>query len=81
MLRRLIRRGYFNVTKLRELNAEQYAEFVKSFVTACITEFSPWYDGMAGKTDEVCDAITKECQQFQQTIANGLAELERLIKK
>ncbi|MFA7285085.1 MAG: alanine--tRNA ligase-related protein [Candidatus Absconditabacterales bacterium] len=81
VLRRLIRRGYFNVTKLRELSTEQYAEFVKSFVTACITEFGPWYDGMAGKADEVCDAIIKECQQFQQTIANGLAELERLIKK
>jgi alanyl-tRNA synthetase len=36
---------------------------------------------MAGKSELVSDVIGKECQQFQQTISNGLSELEKLIKR
>ncbi len=81
VLRRLIRRGYFNLTKLRALGLEDLTKFVHAMVTSLIDDFAPWYEGMTGKSLDATDAISKECQQFQQTISNGLAELDKLIKK
>lgn len=81
VLRRLIRRGYFNLTKLSNLDTTKLAQLFNQFVTGVIDDFAPSYEGMAGKADFVVDTLAKECQQFQQTISNGLNELEKLIKK
>jgi alanyl-tRNA synthetase len=81
VLRRLIRRGYFNLTKLTTLDTPKLAQFFTQFVTGVIDDFSSSYEGMAGKAEFVVNMLTKECQQFQQTISNGLNELEKLIKR
>lgn len=82
VLRRLIRRWYFNYIKLIKDNQnQQFEEFVYQFVTGVIDMFAPWYEGMEGKTELVVRLIIKECQHFQQTISNGLAELDKYIKR
>lgn len=81
VLRRLIRRWYFNLTKLVSLDNEKLHQFIGQFVTGIIDYFAPRYEWMAGKSELVSDVIGKECQQFQQTISNGLSELEKLIKR
>ncbi len=82
VLRRLIRRGYFNYSKLIQNNQnEEFEKFLIAFVTWVIDMFAPRYDSMEWKTEFVVRLLVKECQQFQQTISNGLGELDKYIKK
>lgn len=81
VLRRLIRRAYFNITKLGIKDILESEKLIAEFVQSVIRDFHPWYEGMLGKDEEVADAITKECQNFQSTIDNGLIEIDKLLKK
>lgn len=81
VLRRLIRRWYFNFSKLSSATDEVFEKFVDIMVTGIIDDFAPRYENMEGNTKLVVQLLIKECQNFQQTISNGLGELDKLIKK
>lgn len=55
-------------------------QFLQEFVVGIVDQYAPYYEGMLGKQDQVKLILHKECLQFQQTIHNGLQELDKYIK-
>lgn len=80
VLRRLIRRWYFNLTKLCTQDPIQLESFLKELVVSIVDQYTPWYESCLGKQEVVVSILHKECQHFQQTIHNGIQELDKIIQ-
>jgi len=92
VLRRLIRRWYYNLIWLGNLKASnehwnhQSKELIQvrssclhELVRVIIDNLWPYYDWMNWKIEEVSTMLIKECIHFDQTIAHWLSELEKYI--
>ncbi len=75
VLRRLIRRMYYNFMLLKPVSEEIFDGFVTTIVT--------FVDGLMeanADTKNISTVLIKEARQFQKTIANGQKLLDDLIK-
>jgi len=76
ILRRLIRRA---VRHAKKLNIKQ--PFTKEIAEVAIDQFSPIYPELNEKKEEIIKIIEDEEIKFNNTIENGLKELENLLEQ
>ncbi len=75
VLRRLIRRMYYNMMLLKEVDVKTLPTFLKNIVKEIVTLFD-----LTGKFDPIVTLLEKEVTQFQKTISNGQKLLQDIIK-
>ncbi|MCX6822968.1 MAG: alanine--tRNA ligase [candidate division SR1 bacterium] len=75
VLRRLIRRMYYNMMLLKEVDSKTLPAFLKNIVK----ELTVLFD-LTGNFDQVIALLEKEVTQFQKTISNGQKLLQDIIK-
>jgi alanyl-tRNA synthetase len=76
ILRRLIRRA---VRHARKLGVRQ--PFTEEIAKTSIQQFSEIYPDLKKKEDDIVNIIVKEEEKFNNTLENGLDELENLLEK
>ncbi len=76
ILRRLIRRA---VRHAKKLNIKQ--PFTKAIAEVAIDQFSPTYPELDEKREEIIKIIEEEEIKFNNTLENGLKELENLLEQ
>ncbi len=76
ILRRLIRRA---VRHAKKLNIKQ--PFTKEIAEVAIDQFSPTYPELDEKREEIIKIIEEEEIKFNNTLENGLKELENLLEQ
>lgn len=76
ILRRLIRRA---VRHAKKLNIKQ--PFTKEIAEVAINQFSPIYPELDEKREEIIKIIEDEEIKFNNTLENGLKELENLLEQ
>lgn len=78
VLRRLIRRMYYNLDKLVMNNEDNYT-ILQTLISNFVSEYGPYYDWL-DHSSNIYDIIKKECQTFQKTIVTGIGHFNNLIK-
>jgi alanyl-tRNA synthetase len=76
ILRRLIRRS---VRHARKLGVRQ--PFTEEIAKSAIQQFSEIYPDLKKKEDDIVNIIVKEEEKFNNTLENGLEELENFLEK
>ncbi len=76
ILRRLIRRA---VRHAKKLGIEK--PFTREIATVAIDQFSEIYPDLGKKREKILDVIEQEEEKFNNTLENGLKELESLLEK
>jgi alanyl-tRNA synthetase len=76
ILRRLIRRA---VRHAKKLGVEK--SFTREIAGVSIKQFSEIYPDLERKKDKILEVIEKEEMKFNNTLENGLKELDRLLEK
>jgi alanyl-tRNA synthetase len=76
ILRRLIRRA---VRHAKKLNIAE--TFTREIAEVAIDQFSPIYPELNEKKEEILEIIEEEEVKFNNTLENGLKELENLLKQ
>jgi alanyl-tRNA synthetase len=76
VLRRLIRRMYYNMMLLKEVDQKTFTSFLKNIVAEIVSLFD-----LKGDFDSVVDVLEKEIIQFQKTITNGQKLLNETFSK
>jgi alanyl-tRNA synthetase len=76
ILRRLIRRA---VRHARKLGVRQ--PFTEEIAKTSIQQFSEIYPDLKKKEDDIVNIIVKEEEKFNNTLENGLEELENFLEK
>ncbi len=76
ILRRLIRRA---VRHGKKLGIEK--PFTRGIATVAIQQFSEIYPDLENKRERILDVIEQEEEKFNNTLENGLKELDNLLKK
>lgn len=75
VLRRLIRRMYYNFMLLKPVSGDTFDSFTTTIVT-----FVDWLMEAKANTKNISVVLIKEAHQFQKTIAHGQKLLDGLIK-
>ena len=74
VLRRLIRRMYYNMILLRQVDVKTLPTFLKHLVQEIVDLFD-----LKGNFDSLISILEKEVTQFQKTISNGQKLLQDII--
>lgn len=74
VLRRLIRRMYYNMMLLKEVDVKTLPTFLKNIMKEIVSLFD-----LAGNFDPIVVLLEKEITQFQKTITNGQKLLQDII--
>lgn len=76
VLRRLIRRMYYNIGKIG-IDYIRWTSLLERYVEQICTEYNKYYDGLDDHK-KIIWVIEKECIAFANTINNGISEFEKL---
>jgi alanyl-tRNA synthetase len=74
VLRRLIRRMYYNMMLLKEVDVKTLPTFLKNIIKEIVSLFD-----LTGNFDPIVVLLEKEVTQFQKTISNGQKLLQDII--
>jgi alanyl-tRNA synthetase len=77
VLRRLIRRMFYNLILLKEVSEKESADLIEDIMNRVADNF----EGTSFEVKNICKVLLKETTQFQKTITNGQKLLKELFEK